>query len=130
MVMMSVSGYSGRWFEPRQHQYVVCFSKTLYPRCFSRLNCEMSTRWGQPREGCSVLSFSEEIVRKNDAFFTRQKQKNLSYSKIAPTSTATISMTFISLHIAWSFKCNSFSVSSINARETHFTLKINNNAIN
>ena len=30
-------------------------SKTLYPHCFSRLSCEMSTRWGQPREGCSVL---------------------------------------------------------------------------
>ena len=30
-------------------------SKRLYPHCFSRLSCEMSTRWGQPREGCSVL---------------------------------------------------------------------------
>ena len=30
-------------------------SKGLYPHCFSRLSCEMSTRWGQPREGCSVL---------------------------------------------------------------------------
>ena len=40
--------------EPRQ-QYVVSSSKTLYPHCFSRLSCEMSTRWGQPREGCSVL---------------------------------------------------------------------------
>ena len=27
----------------------------LYLHCFSRLSCEMSTRWGQPREGCSVL---------------------------------------------------------------------------
>ena len=34
--------------------YVVSFSKTLYSHCFSRLCCEMS-RWGQPREGCSVL---------------------------------------------------------------------------
>ena len=39
----------------RQHQYVVSLSKTLYLHCFSRLSCEMSTRWGQPREGCSVL---------------------------------------------------------------------------
>ena len=44
----------GRLFEPRQ-QYVVSLSKILYPHCFSRLSCEMSTRWGQPREGCSVL---------------------------------------------------------------------------
>ena len=47
-------GYRGRRFEPRQ-QYVVSLSKTLYPHCFSRLSCEMSTRWEQPREGCSVL---------------------------------------------------------------------------
>ena len=38
-----------------QHQYVFSLSKRLYPHCFSRLSCEMSTRWGQPREGCSVL---------------------------------------------------------------------------
>ena len=31
------------------------YSKALYPHCFSRLNCEMSTRWGQTCEGCSVL---------------------------------------------------------------------------
>ena len=55
VTMMSVSEYIGRRFEPRQLQYVVTLSKTLYPRCFSRLSCEMSTRWGQPREGCSVL---------------------------------------------------------------------------
>ena len=36
-------------------QYVASLSKTLYPHCFSRLSCEMSTRLGQPREGCSVL---------------------------------------------------------------------------
>ena len=47
-------GYRGRWFEP-QHQYVFSLSKRLYPHCFSRLSCEMSTRWGQPRKGCSVL---------------------------------------------------------------------------
>ena len=54
VVRMSVSGYRGRRFEPRQ-QYVVSLSKTLYPRSFSRLCCEMSTRWGQPQDGCSVL---------------------------------------------------------------------------
>ena len=47
-------GYRGRRFEPRQ-QYVVSLSKRLYPHYFSRLSCEVSTRWGQPREGCSVL---------------------------------------------------------------------------
>ena len=54
LVWMSVSGCRGRRFEPRQ-QYVVCLSKILYLHCFSRLRCEMSTRWGQPRDGCSVL---------------------------------------------------------------------------
>ena len=37
------------------YQNVFSLSKRLYPHCFSRLSCEMSTRWGQPREGCSVL---------------------------------------------------------------------------
>ena len=54
LVRISVSGYRGRRFEPRQ-QYVVSLSKILYLHCFSRLSCEISTRWGQPREGCSVL---------------------------------------------------------------------------
>ena len=54
LARMSVSEYRGRRYEPRQ-QNVVSLSKTLYPHCFSRLSCEMSTRWGQPREGCSVL---------------------------------------------------------------------------
>ena len=54
LVLMSVSGHRGRRFEPRQ-QHVVSLSKILYLHCFSRLSCEMSTRWGQPREGCSVL---------------------------------------------------------------------------
>ena len=54
VVRMSVSGYRGCRFETR-NQYVVSFSKILCPHCFSRLSCEMSTRWGQPREGCSVL---------------------------------------------------------------------------
>ena len=54
VVRMSVSGYRGWRFEHR-HQYVVSFCKALYPHCFSRLSCEMSTRWGQLIEGCSVL---------------------------------------------------------------------------
>ena len=54
LARMSVSGYRGRRFEPRQ-RYVVSLSKTLYPHCFRRLSCEMSTRCGQPREECSVL---------------------------------------------------------------------------
>ena len=65
---MSVSGYRGRLFEPRQHRYVMSLSKTLYPHRISRLSCEMSTRWIHPREGCSVLSSSEEISLGNHAF--------------------------------------------------------------
>ena len=49
LVRMSVSGYRGWRFEPR-HQYAVSLNKTLYPHCFSRLSCEMSTRWRQPRD--------------------------------------------------------------------------------
>ena len=47
LVRMSASGYRGRQFE-RRHQYVVSINKTVYPHCFSRLSCEMSTRWEQP----------------------------------------------------------------------------------
>ena len=54
VVRMSIFDTKGWRFEP-QHQYVFSLSKRLYPHCFSRLSCEMSTRWGQPREGCSVL---------------------------------------------------------------------------
>ena len=54
VVRMSILDTKGRRFEP-QHQYVFSLSKRLYPHCFSQLSCEMSTRWGQPREGCSVL---------------------------------------------------------------------------
>ena len=54
LARMSFFLYRGRRFERRQ-QYVVSLSKTLYLHCFSRLSCEMSTRWGQPHEGCSVL---------------------------------------------------------------------------
>ena len=44
-----------RWKSNPQHHYVFSLSKRLNRHCFSRLSCEMSTRWGQPREGCSVL---------------------------------------------------------------------------
>ena len=54
LARISVSGYRGRRFEAWQ-QYVVSLSNMLYPHCFSRLSCEISTRWGQPPEGCSVL---------------------------------------------------------------------------
>ena len=54
VVRMSIWDTKGRRFE-LQHQYVFYLSKRLYPHCFSRLSCEISTRWGQPREGCSVL---------------------------------------------------------------------------
>ena len=54
VVRMSILDTKGWRFEP-QHQYIFSLSKRLYPHCFSRLSCEMSTRWGQPREGCSVL---------------------------------------------------------------------------
>ena len=54
VVRMSILDIKGRRFEP-QHQYVFSLSKRLYPHCFSRLSCEMSTRWRQPREGCLVL---------------------------------------------------------------------------
>ena len=54
VVRMSILDTKGRRFEP-QHQFVFSLSKILYPHCFSQLSCEMSTRWGQPREGCSVL---------------------------------------------------------------------------
>ena len=55
VVRMSASGYRGRRFEPLQRHYVVSLCKTLYPHCFSRLSCEMTTRWGHIRKGCSVL---------------------------------------------------------------------------
>ena len=54
VVRMSILGTKGWRFEP-QHRYVFSLSKILYPHCFCRLSCVMSTRWGQPREGCSVL---------------------------------------------------------------------------
>ena len=39
VVRITVSGYRGRRFETRQHEYVVSLSKALYLRCFSRLSC-------------------------------------------------------------------------------------------
>ena len=54
VVRMSILDTKGCQLEP-QHQIFFSFSKRLYPHCFSRLSCEMSTRWGKPREGCSVL---------------------------------------------------------------------------
>ena len=56
VVRISVSGYRGRGFEPWiPKKNVVPLSKTLYPHCFSRLSCEISTRWGHSLEGSSVL---------------------------------------------------------------------------
>ena len=64
---MSVSGYRDRWLEPWLHQYVVSMSKTLNPHCFSRLNCEMSTRLAHPRVSCLFCAISalKEIALKN-----------------------------------------------------------------
>ena len=72
---MSVSGYTDRRFESRQHLYVVSMNKTLYPHCFSHLRCEVSTRRKHPREGClfSAMSFSEEIALSNQRFFLFDK---------------------------------------------------------
>ena len=65
---MPVSGCRGRRFKTR-HQHVVSLRKTLYPHCLSQLSCEMSTRWGQPREGCSVLwAFRRNITYKSRFF--------------------------------------------------------------
>ena len=66
LVRMSVSGYRGRRFEPR-HQIVVSLSKTLYLHCLSRLSCKMRARWGEPREGCSVL----RAFRRNSTWKSR-----------------------------------------------------------
>ena len=70
---MSVSGYSDRHFKPLLHQFAVSLSKTLIPQCVSRLNCLMSIRRENPREGCffSAMSLREEIVLKIHALFSR-----------------------------------------------------------
>ena len=68
---MSFYGYSDLQFKPCMGQYVVSLSKTLYPHCYSRLSCEMSTRWGQPHKGClfSVMISPEEITLKDQRMF-------------------------------------------------------------
>ena len=55
---MSVSRHRYRLFELRLHQYVVPFSKTLNPHCFSRLSCEMSARREHPCEECLFIAMS------------------------------------------------------------------------
>ena len=55
VVRMSVSGYRGQRFEPRQHQFVVSLCMTLYPHCFYQLSCEMSVSWEHPRDVYSML---------------------------------------------------------------------------
>ena len=64
---MLVSGYRGRRFEPRQ-QYVVSLSQTLYPQCFSRLICEMSTRWDNLMKDVQCYELFGGIALKNHAF--------------------------------------------------------------
>ena len=67
---ISVSGYGDRRFKTLLHQYVVSLSKTLNPHCFCRLNCEISTRRLQTREGClfSAMSIPKEIALRLRAF--------------------------------------------------------------
>ena len=78
-------GYRGRRFEHRQ-QYVVSLSKKLYPHCFSQLSCEMSTRWGQPLEGCSVLwAFRRNSTYKITHFHFSCKRQTISTVNL-PTS--------------------------------------------
>ena len=67
VVRISILDTKGRRFEP-QHQYVFSLSKRFYPHCFSRLSCEMSTRWGQPREGVQCYELFGGIALKNHAF--------------------------------------------------------------
>ena len=64
---MSVSGYRGSRFEPRQ-QYVVSSSKILYQHCFSRLSNEMSTRWDNLVKGVQCYEPFGGIALKNHAF--------------------------------------------------------------
>ena len=67
---LSVSGYRGCQFKPR-HQCFGSLSKTLYLHCFSRLSCEMSTRWGQLRKGClQCYELFGGMTLKNHAFLS------------------------------------------------------------
>ena len=55
----------------RNHnEYVVSLSKTLYPHCFSRLSCEMSTTWGHSREGVQCYELFGGIALKNTIFYS------------------------------------------------------------
>ena len=61
-----------------QNQHVVSFRKTLYPRCFSRLSCELSTRREHPREGCSFCAVCLLVLTTKRNFlspFTRNSGK-------------------------------------------------------
>ena len=67
LARMSVSGYRGRRFEPRQ-QHVVSLSKILHLHCFSRLSCEMSTRWDNLVKDVQCNEPYGGIALKNYAF--------------------------------------------------------------
>ena len=67
VVRMSILDTKGRRFEP-QHQYVFSLSKRLYPHCFSRLSCEMSTRWDNLVKGVQCYELFGGIALKNHAF--------------------------------------------------------------
>ena len=68
VVRMSVSGYRGRRFEPR-HQYGVSLSKTLYPHCFSRLSCNVSTRWDNLMKGVQCYELFGGIALKKSHIY-------------------------------------------------------------
>ena len=67
LARMSASGYRGRRFEPRQ-QYVVSLSKILNMHFFSRLSCEMSTRWGNLVKDVQCYKLFGGIALRNHAF--------------------------------------------------------------
>ena len=66
--MISISGCSDRRSELRQHQYVVSLNKALYPHCYSRLSCEMSTMRDHLRL-FNAINLSLEIELKNQRIF-------------------------------------------------------------
>ena len=67
----TVSGYGNRRLKLLLHQNVVSLRKTLHPRCFSRLSCEMSTRRDHPIDGflLSAMSSPKEIAIKSQRVF-------------------------------------------------------------
>ena len=71
---MSVSEYRGRRFEP-WYLYVVSLSKRLYPHCFSRVSCEMSTRWDNLVKDVQCNELFGGIALKNHAFFFSMLRK-------------------------------------------------------